>query len=106
MVNRRETCVADAIMKFSTKEKLLLGIIVGGTSLLTRKALGKGWEKGTGKPVPAGLHTQRHDWRQVLAWGALSGAVVGIARLAAQEGVRHAIEDDELLEQAEDVIDL
>lgn len=87
----------------STKlNKLLFTAALAGAGILTRKALNKGWQKQTGRPAPNFQGMAKGDWREIVLWTAVSGAVVGLARLAAHEGIRRTL-DDGIAEAGEDV---
>jgi len=77
---------------------------VAGAGLLARKALNKSWEKKTGRQAPNHEGLADGDWREVVAWTAVTGAVVGLVRLAAHEGVRRSLEEgvDEASEEVEE----
>ncbi|QFU00297.1 hypothetical protein FIU83_01395 [Halomonas sp. THAF5a] len=70
------------------KRNLLLSMVgygaVLGASLLTRHAAREAYRKTAGAAPPE--HPGRRDtrWREALAWGVASGALVGVARVVGQ----------------------
>ncbi len=60
-------------------------------AVVARKALTSSWEAATGTEPPKNPADPRTDWREALAWGLLTGAVIGVARmLASREAARVA----------------
>lgn len=95
-------------MSSKKMNKLLLTAAVTGASLVARKALNKTWEKKAGRPAPNKEGFDKGDWREIVLWTAVSGAVVGLARLAAHEGLRRALEESpaEEVDEAAEAIDV
>lgn len=62
-------------------------LVAGGAAVAAtvaaRKGLASGWKKATGTRPPDNPADPTTGWRQALAWGALTGAVVGVARIVA-----------------------
>lgn len=52
-------------------------------AMAARKALTSGWEATTGTEPPDNPADPAVPWRQALAWGLLTGAIVGVARMLA-----------------------
>ncbi|MBY5162554.1 DUF4235 domain-containing protein [Salsipaludibacter albus] len=52
-------------------------------AILARKALTSGWQRATGNEPPSNPADPETDWREAVLWGALTGAVIGLARMAA-----------------------
>ena len=50
---------------------------------LAEKAVGWGWRVATGKEPPLTPEDPDITWGEAVSWALLSGAVIGIARLAA-----------------------
>lgn len=60
-------------------------------AIAARKALTSGWEAATGTEPPENPADPSTDWKEAVAWGVLTGAVVGVARmLASRETARVA----------------
>lgn len=55
--------------------------LLAGTA--TRKALTRVWIRLTGKTPPANPASQSTTWGEGLAWAALTGAAMGVARMVA-----------------------
>lgn len=70
------------------KQKMLWSVVgytaVIGASLLTRHTAREAYRKTAGSAPPE--HPGRRDtrWREALAWGMASGALVGMARVVGQ----------------------
>lgn len=56
-----------------------------GTALLagvlTRRVVRAGWEKSRGDAPPEDPAAESDGWKRALAWGVVSGAAVGVARV-------------------------
>lgn len=63
----------------------LLASVLG--ALVARKALTVGWKVISGKEPPANPEHPDVTWPEAVSWAVVSGAVVGVARLAAQKRV-------------------
>lgn len=48
-----------------------------------RKALNTSWKAATGKPPPANPASPDVDMREAIAWAAVSGTIIAIARMLA-----------------------
>lgn len=55
-----------------------------GMGLLARNALKAGWRVAADSEPPQNPASYEVSWREALLWGALSGAVVGVARIASR----------------------
>jgi hypothetical protein len=74
-----------------TAWKLLANGAAIAAAVVARKALTSGWEAATGTEPPENPADPSTDWREALAWGLLTGAVIGVARmLASREAARVA----------------
>lgn len=58
---------------------------------LIKKAMAKGWEirRGSVAGIP---RTEGNSWGEALVWAAISGVVIGIVRLIAEEGFAEVLE--------------
>jgi hypothetical protein len=52
-----------------------------------RKALHLAWKTTTGKQPPANPEHPEVTWAEAVGWAVVSGAVIGVARMAAQRKV-------------------
>ena len=52
-----------------------------------RKALQLAWKTTTGKQPPANPEHPEVTWAEAVGWAVVSGAVIGVARMAAQRKV-------------------
>src|SRR5205823_8118844 len=59
--------------------------VVGAVA--ARKVLRVAWKTSTGKQPPANPEHPEVTWGEAISWAVLSGAVVGVARMAAQRKV-------------------
>ncbi len=57
-----------------------------GAATLMRKSLEKVWLKVTGKEAPVNPESSETSWGEAAAWAMVSGALLGLARLAARRG--------------------
>ncbi|UMG92178.1 DUF4235 domain-containing protein [Nocardioides sp. TF02-7] len=60
-----------------------------GGAAVARKVLDKGWQVGTGKKPPENPADPDVQVWEAVAWAALTGAVVAIARMFAQRRAAH-----------------
>jgi len=68
-----------------TSTEALIGFAAAmGITLLTRKLLEEGWEQVLDKAPPKNPSSHEVAWREAIAWGVLSGALVGVARIASR----------------------
>lgn len=67
------------------KPLVALAAVLGTT--VARRLLASGWRLATGKEPPDDPKHPSVAWREAVTWAALSGAVVGVARLGAQKKV-------------------
>jgi Protein of unknown function (DUF4235) len=61
-------------------------LTVGGTigaAWVARKGVSTGWKAVTGNEPPVNPEDPDVDWAEAVGWALLSGAVIGMARLAA-----------------------
>jgi hypothetical protein len=54
---------------------------------IARKVLQLGWKTATGKQPPANPEHPEVTWGEAVGWAVISGAVIGVARMAAQRKV-------------------
>ncbi len=71
--------------------KELLWKAVGTTAgiaaaTLTRNILTSGWERRRGSDPPANPESPSTGWGEALAWAALTGVAIGVARMIAARG--------------------
>ncbi|WP_409483958.1 DUF4235 domain-containing protein [Arsenicicoccus dermatophilus] len=52
--------------------------------VVANKIVNTSWQKATGKEAPSDPTNPEVDWKEALAFAALSGVVMGVARLVAQ----------------------
>ncbi len=66
---------------------------------VANKVVTQGWQKATGKEAPSDPTNPEVDWKEAIAFAALSGLVVGIAKLLTHRKAAayymHALERDE-----------
>ena len=62
------------------------GAVLSG--IAARKLLNTGWKAATGTPPPANPEHPDVDWHEAVLWAVLSGAVIGVARIAAIQGAK------------------
>lgn len=76
------------------KKRWMVTSAVGAiaASLLTRGALSRGWRGVRGEDPPKEVASRSVGWPQALAWGALTGTVVGVARVIGRRGAAAAWE--------------
>lgn len=58
-------------------------VAVIGAAAVAKKALQTGWKTATGKNPPANPADPDVEMREAVAWAAVSGALVGLARMFA-----------------------
>ena len=58
-------------------------VAVLGAAAVAKKALNTGWKAATGKNPPANPADPDVAVKEAVAWAALSGALIGLARMAA-----------------------
>ena len=63
-----------------------------GAATAARKALAAGWRSATGREVPENPADRHTPWGPALAWAAVTGAVIGLARLVADRWAAEAWE--------------
>jgi hypothetical protein len=71
--------------KTGYKLMALIASLVG--ALVARKTLAFTWKTVSGKEPPANPEHPAVTWPEAVTWAVVSGAVVGLARLAAQKKV-------------------
>ncbi|WP_404307923.1 DUF4235 domain-containing protein [Neorhodopirellula lusitana] len=67
-------------------ENVVAYAVALGATLLARNALQAGWRTTMNREPPKNPASHEVAWRDALLWGAVSGAVVGIARIASRRG--------------------
>lgn len=68
----------DALWKFAISGAAVIAAVA------TRKLLSSGWEAATGHEPPENPADPSTEWREALAWGLLTGATIGVARMVAR----------------------
>ncbi len=58
-------------------------VAVLGAAAVTKKALTTSWKAATGKTPPANPADPDVEVKEAVAWAAVSGALIGLARMAA-----------------------
>jgi len=66
-----------------TENALAFGVAIA-TTFLARRALQAGWKTALNRAPPQNPASSEVDWKDALLWGAVSGAVVGMARIASR----------------------
>jgi hypothetical protein len=77
--------MADDDGKLGYKALAALAAVLG--ALVARRSLTMAWKMATGKEPPANPEHPTVTWPEAVTWAVVSGAVVGLARLAAQKKV-------------------
>lgn len=76
-------------MEFEGRE-ILWKVLAGGAAvlaaILARKVLVSGWRSARHADPPANPADPSTSWGEAITWAALTGALVGIARMVAQRG--------------------
>lgn len=62
--------------------KIVGGIGAVAAAFLARQAITGAWRTATGKEPPANPESPETTWGEAVTWAVLSGAAIGIARLA------------------------
>ena len=62
---------------------LLSAVAVLGAAAVSKKALQGSWKAATGKNPPANPADPDVDMKEAVAWAAVSGALIGLARMFA-----------------------
>jgi len=70
-----------------TGYRLQTVIAAAAGAFAARKVLAVMWKVASGKKPPANPEHPEVTWPEALSWAVLSGAIVGVARLAAQKKV-------------------
>ena len=65
-------------------ESALAFAVALGVTFLARNAVQAGWRKTMNSDPPKNAASHEVNWRDALLWGAVSGAVVGVARIASR----------------------
>lgn len=63
--------------------KVVGNLAAVAAAVAARKVLTTGWQATTGTEPPDNPADPQTPWREALAWGVLTGAVVGVARMLA-----------------------
>lgn len=71
--------------KLGYKVMAALAAMLG--ALIARRTLALAWKTATGKEPPANPEHPAVTWPEAAAWAAVSGAVMGLARMVAQKKV-------------------
>ena len=66
--------------------KMLAGLAAVAAAVTARNLITKGWERQRGTTPPANPADPHTDWGEAITWAALTGALVGLARLFAARG--------------------
>lgn len=61
-----------------------------GAAFVTRRLLQGGWRATFDRPPPKNPASREVDWGDALLWGAVSGAIVGVARIASRRAASSA----------------
>lgn len=70
----------------SQTENLIAFITALAAGLAARNMLQASWRQALDRDPPKNPSSTAVDWKEALAWGALSGALVGVTRIAARRG--------------------
>lgn len=62
-------------------ENALAFAVAIGATFVARNAIQAGWRTAFDRDPPKNPASREVDWRDALLWGAISGAVVGVARI-------------------------
>ena len=62
-----------------------------GAASITRKALGMGWKRVTGREPPTDPQDPQYGLAEALGWAIVIGAVMGVARVVAFRAAADAI---------------
>lgn len=65
-------------------ENAVAFLVAIGATMLARQALQATWTTTLHQEPPKNPASHEVDWRDALLWGAVSGAVVGMARIASR----------------------
>ena len=57
---------------------------------LGRKMLKEGWRKAAGEEPPLNPGLEDTSWMEAIAWGVVSGALIGVVRAASRHGASSA----------------
>ncbi len=68
----------------SQTESVIAYATAAGAAFLTRQVLMAGWRRTLDREPPKNPASHEVDWKDALMWGALSGALVGVARIASR----------------------
>ena len=71
-------------------ENLLAFAVAAGAGLVAREALQGSWRAALDREPPKNPASHQVDWKDALLWGALSGAIVGVARIASRRATSSA----------------
>ena len=74
----------DANAGIEPAENALALVAAMGATLLARNALQAGWEQAFKRQAPKNPASPEVNWKEALVWGAASGAMVGLARIASR----------------------
>jgi hypothetical protein len=62
-----------------------------GAASITRKALGMGWKRVTGREPPTDPQDPQYGLAEALGWAIVIGAVMGVARVVAFRAAADAV---------------
>ncbi|KAA1261476.1 hypothetical protein LF1_40260 [Rubripirellula obstinata] len=65
-------------------ENALAFVTALGCTFLARNLIQSGWRAALDRDPPKNPASHEVDWQDALLWGAVSGAVVGVARIASR----------------------
>ncbi len=71
-------------------ENLIAFAVAAGAGLVAREALQGGWRAALDRDPPKNPASHEVDWKDALLWGAMSGALVGVARIASRRATSSA----------------
>ncbi|KAA5542792.1 DUF4235 domain-containing protein [Roseiconus nitratireducens] len=80
----------DANAGIAPAENALAFVAAMGATFLARNALQAGWKQTFDEVPPKNPASHEVQWREALLWGAVSGALIGIARIASRRASSHA----------------
>ncbi|TWU21686.1 hypothetical protein Pla52o_38730 [Novipirellula galeiformis] len=72
-----------------TENLLALAAAIGAT-FLARNALQAGWRTALDREPPKNPASSEVDWKDALLWGGVSGAIVGMVRIASRRASSNA----------------
>lgn len=85
-----EELTDDANPGIEPGEYLAAFAVAMGVTFVTRQVLELAWQKSFDRPAPKNPTASTVDWKDALLWGGISGAVVGVARIASRRATSQA----------------